>query len=464
MIASWIAAAAIMLVAGLAGRMVTRIGGAERWTGLEPAAGFAVIVVTGSLLAKVDPDRSVLLLGLVALALVSLAILRPVTREDLPSVPVGLAVALGAVFVLMCVPFIAAGEWGVPGTPTGGGFLAEELPSAPGEAGWVLLKWFIPGGILGVSVSTGLLIACGLTLAWTGWTAADRLAGWKRPLAAVLIATPYLVVSAYSAGFFRLMAAALFLLGFLVAIDQALRSARSRPDPTGSGREVAALLVPAVLTAGTLCAFLFVGDSFGVIAGRMTGPVSPVEALGVWLNPDYRHDGDTATPLPGLLGAIGVLALLVSLGWWTREPRSPWPFAVLAGGAVYLIALLFAGEDVRGHVLTVISPVVTAVILVAMLAGPRKGWKPQQGMEFGGWVSLATLFVIGSLVSGFIVLRDATVTTSGRPAGVTRSDVTGTGAVTERSGAGPGGSALPEGATGSGPEAAPLSPPPAPPR
>lgn len=412
MIGSWIAAVAIFFVAGLAGRAVTRLGGAERWTGLEPATGFATIVVIGSVLARVDPDRSVLLLGLVALALVSAAILRPATRADLPSVPVGLAVALGVVFVLMCVPFIAAGQWGVPGAPTGGGLLAQEGPLSPGETGWMIFTWFAPGGILGVSVSTGLLMACGLILAWTGWTAADRLASWKRPLASVLIAMPYLVTSAYSAGFFRLMAAALFLLGFVAAIDRAVRA--------GTGRDVAALLAPAVLTAGTLFAFLFVGDLFGVIAGRMTGPVSPVETLGVWLNSDYRLDSDPATPLPGLLGAIGVLALLVSLGWWAREPRSPWPIAALAGGAVYLVALLFAGEDVRGHVLTVISPVVATVILVALLAGPRSGWKPQQGMEFGGWVSLATLFVIGSLVSSFLVLRDAAVTTTGQPAGVAR--------------------------------------------
>lgn len=417
MIASWIAAVAILFAAGITGRAVTRIGGADTWTGLEPATGFAAVVITGSLLARVDPDRSVLLLGLVALALVSAALLRRVTRADLPSVPAGLAVALGVVFVLMCVPFVAAGHWGVPGTPNGGGLLAEGSQSAPGEAGWVIFTWFAPGGILGIPVSTGLMIACGLTLAWTGWTAADRLAGWKRPLAAILIAMPYLVTSAYAAGFFRLMAAALFLLAFIVAIDQVTRAA-------GPGRNAAALLAPAVLTAGTLCAFLFVTDLFGVIAGRMTGPVSPVETLGVWLNPDYRLDSDPATPLPGLLGAIGGLALLVALGWWTREPRAPWPFAALAGGAVFLVAFLFTDDDVRGHVLTVISPVLMTVILIALLAGPRTGWKPQQGMEFGGWISLATLFVTGSLVSSFLVLRDAPVTTPGQPAGVSRTGPT----------------------------------------
>ena len=42
------------------------------------------------------------------------------------------------------------------------------------------------------------------------------------------------------------------------------------------------------------------------------GPVSAIETFGVWLTPDYRLAGLDSTPLPGLMGAISLLALLVA--------------------------------------------------------------------------------------------------------------------------------------------------------
>ena len=55
-------------------------------------------------------------------------------------------------------------------------------------------------------------------------------------------------------------------------------------------------------------------SSFNKVAGSNTyGPVSPVEALGVWPTSNYRLDAVGGVHLAGLAGAIAVLALLV--GW-----------------------------------------------------------------------------------------------------------------------------------------------------
>ena len=50
---------------------------------------------------------------------------------------------------------------------------------------------------------------------------------------------------------------------------------------------------------------------FNKVAGSNTyGPVSPLEALGVWPASNYRLDAAGGAHLPGLAGAIGILALL----------------------------------------------------------------------------------------------------------------------------------------------------------
>ena len=65
--------------------------------------------------------------------------------------------------------------------------------------------------------------------------------------------------------------------------------------------------------------FGFAGG-FNKVAGSNTyGPVSPVEALGVWPASNYRLDAAGGAHLTGLAGAIAVLALLVGVAWWVRR-------------------------------------------------------------------------------------------------------------------------------------------------
>ena len=73
------------------------------------------------------------------------------------------------------------------------------------------------------------------------------------------------------------------------------------------------------LAATTVGPFGF-GGSFSKVAGTNTyGPVSPLEALGVWPATNYRLEAPGGAHLTGLAGAIGVLALLAGSWWWVRR-------------------------------------------------------------------------------------------------------------------------------------------------
>ena len=68
---------------------------------------------------------------------------------------------------------------------------------------------------------------------------------------------------------------------------------------------------------------------FNKVAGSNTyGPVSPVEALGVWPAANYRLDAAGGAHLTGLAGAIAALALLVGVAWWVRRRELAVPIAL----------------------------------------------------------------------------------------------------------------------------------------
>ncbi len=371
MLAGWATMLAFIVISLPTGRAVTRLAGERSWTGLEPAAGFAVTVAFAAVVARITANPAILILGLAVLVLAAALVLRRPEPRDRPPVETGLALVLGAVFIALNLPFIVTGDWGL----TGGR----------------------PAGPLGADGATGLLMAAVLAVAWTAWTAVERLEGWKRPLAATLAALPYMLCAFYVRGALRELAAAAFLLAFVVAVDRA-RTARRQGD-----RDLPALLVPVVLTAGAVLVWAFGAELGAAVAGG-PAPASPAEGLGMWLNPDYGPAPDNETPLPGLLAATGLMALLVSLWWWLRDRDRVWPAALAGCVAVGLVALAWPGGHSPAQVMAVTGPVILTFILVALLSGPAGGWKPQQGMEFGGWVSLAALFVIVAAASSVIAL------------------------------------------------------------
>jgi len=475
MLATW-AIALIVIAASVAlGRAITRACGRDRWTGVEPAVGYAAIMTVEGLLARIPGNREALIAGLVLLAAFTVWTLRRPRREDLPDSPLVWVAALVAV-ALCTIPFVVSGRWGLLGMGYNNdlglhlawaewlrsGFGTEPSDGYPlGPHGLVASLSFLPGAGLGTAFMGQVMAIIALT-AMTGYAAVERLGRWRRLLAAVLVALPYLMASYYAQAAFKELAAAMFLLAFVIMLPRiAPPRGRKALIPAlvllagivftysfpGLAWPVAALAAwliadpgfrhairPAAILAqlrrpavalgllgflAVLAVLAFIGpfgfgDAFSEVAtSDAFGPVSVIEGLGLWLTSDYRLAGTEDTPVPGLLGAIGVLALLVALWWWAKQPRSPYPLAFLASAFIYLVSLPWVGDYSLAKALVIASPLTMVVILTALLSGPAGGWKPSQGMDFGAWVTLSALFVVGAFASSFLVLRDASVSPEG---------------------------------------------------
>lgn len=478
MFASWLPMLLIVAASLVVGRAITRACGQERWWGIEPAVGFAAIMAVEGLLARVPGDRIALIAGLVLLAAASLWILRRPGRADLPPSPLFWLVGLIAA-LLLTVPFAITGHWGLLGMGYNNdlglhlawaewlrsGFGTEASDGYPlGPHGLSASMSFLPAMELG-KVFIGQVMAIAVLCVMTAWAAVEPLGRWRRLLAALLVGLPYLMVSYYAQAAFKELAAAMFLLAFVIALPRltplpaerrfravlpliilllgiiftysfpglawpaaallawllANPAFRSRLRPAAIWAWLRRPLIAACAAIGlaVLAGLAFIGpfgfgDAFSEVAtSDAFGPVSVIEGLGVWLNSDYRLAGTQETPVPGLLGAISVLALLVSLWWWRKQPRSPYPLAFLACAFLYLISLPWVGDYSLAKALVIAAPVTMVVIMTALLRGPANGWKPSQGMEFGAWVTLAALFIIGAGASSLLVLRDASVSPPG---------------------------------------------------
>ncbi len=177
------------------------------------------------------------------------------------------------------------------------------------------------------------------------------------------------------------------------------------------------ILVLAVLGIALTVAGPFgFGSSFNQVAGSNTyGPVSPVETLGIWPTANYRLDVVGGAPLPGLMGAVAVLALLAAVAWWMQRREAAVPLALLAGAALYLVSLPFTGDYSQAKALMIIAPLTMLVIarpLVTEFAG-RRAENPSDSPVFGPstllWSALGVVFVAGAVWSTFLALRDAPV-------------------------------------------------------
>jgi hypothetical protein len=146
-------------------------------------------------------------------------------------------------------------------------------------------------------------------------------------------------------------------------------------------------------------------SSFNKVAGSNTyGPVSPVEALGVWWTPNYRLAAGGGAHLTGLAGLIGTVALLAALAWWLRRQALAIPAAFAACVALYLVSLPFSGDYSQAKALMIAAPLAMLVVIVPLLT------------ELGRralWSALALVFVAGAVYSSFLALRDAPVGPAG---------------------------------------------------
>ncbi len=188
-----------------------------------------------------------------------------------------------------------------------------------------------------------------------------------------------------------------------------------------------ATLVTIVVLAGLAVILTIVGPfgfahGFNKVAGSNTyGPVSPIEALGVWPAANYRLDAVGGAPLAGLAGAIGALAVLAGVAWWVRRRELAVPIALGACVALYLASLPFSGDYSRAKALMIAAPLAMLLTVRPLLVELRP---PPRGEELGSeprrdspwaplgrlaWATLAVAFIGGAIYSSLLVLREAPV-------------------------------------------------------
>ena len=353
-----------------------------------------------------------------------------------------------------------------PGYPLGPHGLAVATATVPGIG---LAQGFL-GEIVAIGVMTGL----------TALGALRSLTPGRRTFAAVLVALPYLAASYYAQAAFKELAEALLVLAFAIWLTQfetlpsswrerllfvlpplalaggiffsysfagiawpvailafwslTLPEVRSALRPRSLLRFLlrpATLLTIAIL-AGLAVLVTLVGPfgfagSFKKVAGSNTyGPVSPLEALGIWPASNYRLDAAGGARYPGLAGTIAILALLCGIAWWVRRREATIPIALGAGALLYLVSLPSSGDYSQAKALMIMAPLAALVIVRPLLeefprfgrrgrgaAGPSPqlsaGPPPPAPLLRAGWTILAVAFIGGAIWSSFLALRDAPV-------------------------------------------------------
>ena len=331
----------------------------------------------------------------------------------------------------------------------------------------------------------GEIFAIGVLTALTALGALRDLGPIRRVFAAVLVAIPYLAASYFAQAAFKETAEALFVLAFAVGLMDLDRRRASNGSivpvlgPSAGGWGVA--LAPLALAGGIFFSYSFAGlawpiaivalwsltvpevrrmlaprsllrfllrpttliaiailaalavavtlvgpfgfvHSFNKVAGSNTyGPVSPIEALGIWPASNYRLDAAGGAQLSGLAGAIAALALLAGVAWWVRRRDFAVPIALGASVILYLASLPFSGDYSRAKALMIVAPLAMLLAVRPLLAelvgapaadrlgaeSPRTSpWDPLRRLA---WGALAVTFIGGAVYSSLLALRDAPV-------------------------------------------------------
>ncbi|HEU5106165.1 MAG TPA: hypothetical protein VFU11_10010 [Solirubrobacterales bacterium] len=201
-----------------------------------------------------------------------------------------------------------------------------------------------------------------------------------------------------------------------------------------------ATLVTIAVLAGLAVLVTLVGpfgfaSSFKKVAGSNTyGPVSPLEALGIWPASNYRLDAAGGARYPGLAGAISILALLVTVAWWVRRRETTIPIALGASALLYLVSLPSSGDYSQAKALMIMAPLAALVIVRPLIeefphlgrrgrGGPSPDTQhrarrdvsgdgpplPRPALLRAGWTILAVAFIGGAIWSSFLALRDAPI-------------------------------------------------------
>ena len=332
-----------------------------------------------------------------------------------------------------------------PGYPLGPHGLAVAVAAFPGLS---LGQAFI-GEIFAIGMLTGV----------TALGALGQIAAWRRVFAATLVTVCYMAASYFAQAAFKETSEALFVLTLAIYLM------RPQGPPHGLWPRVGWALPFVALAGGVFFCYSFAGiawpiaivvvwaaaqpatwralrparvlrillkpwvligivvlvglgialtvagpfgfgSSFNEVAGSNTyGPVSPVETLGIWPAANYRLDAAGGAALPGLMGAIAVLALLAAVGWWVQRRESAVPLALGAGALVYIASLPFTGDYSQAKALMIIAPLTMLVIVRPLVT---ELFQRVSGVRVA-WPALAVVFLAGAIWSTFLALREAPV-------------------------------------------------------
>ena len=317
-------------------------------------------------------------------------------------------------------------------------------------------------GIDLADVFNGLLVAIPTLTALVALSVLAPLPPWRRGVAAVLTGLPYLGASFLAQSGFKETAMALFVIGLAVTLHLAARRAgeerevpparavvavlallaaasvftfsipggvwfavaipvwgilwlgfESRVTP-GDVREAAgrhrrlliagglALVALAAVAIGPASGFIERIDDVQESSGRLSSPVFPGEALGIWPEGDFRIvrgevDGALLATAFAALCALGATFALVRRREWAL-------LATLAAAAfVYALARPLAQIHVEAKALAVLAPVVM-LVTARWLLGPDER-TPRSVAR----LAVGSLFAALALASTFLALRAAPV-------------------------------------------------------
>jgi hypothetical protein len=244
---------------------------------------------------------------------------------------------------------------------------------------------------------------------------APGLPGWVRFLLPPLALAGGIFFSYSFAG----LAWPVLILVLWAAATPAVRGAFAPRALLRTLRRPVLLLAIAVALAGA-AALTLVGPfafvhGFNRVAGTNTyGPVSPVEALGIWPAANYRLSAAGGAHLTGLAGAVAVLAVALGAIWWLRRRDYAVPIGLAACTILYVASLATSGQYSQAKALMIGAPLAMLLAIRPLLSElPRRrasnGRYRHVSGPSAGWAFLAVAFVAGAAYSGLLVLRDAPV-------------------------------------------------------
>ena len=323
----------------------------------------------------------------------------------------------------------------------------------------------------------GLLIAIPILAGLAALSALSELPPVRRVVAASLTGLPYLAAAFLAQSAFKETAMALLVLATAIALGEWAREgvpkratlgvllalaggsvfvyslpgliwlalavplwlaielfAGRRPVDLGAARAAvsrhrwvaigAVVVLAAVIVLGAGPAANFV-DQVGKVqasAGRLSSPISPGEAFGIWPEGDFRLvRGAVSGSIPAAAFALLCIALGLVAAWRRRDTALM--ATALAGGLIYVAARAEASIYVQAKALAVIAPVLAFTALKGLFAWPVKGEgnsvdepsrfvRPARAVQTGRRgsrvaLALGAAFAIGAAASTFLALRSA---------------------------------------------------------